>query len=91
MEVIWEDPPASTRTSKYDEVLEQIRVNPGSWARVGVFDTSARSSQAALRLRKRAGAGWEFTAKRIPDTDTYGVWARYSVIDLTPEGDGDGS
>jgi len=50
VEIIWEDPPERTRTSKYEAWLLKLSDNPGKWARwptsFAVAPTGAMKKQA---------------------------------------------
>jgi hypothetical protein len=53
IELVWEDPikpPPANRRSVYDEVIAQVKENPGHWARVRVMNGNAGAYAARKRL-----------------------------------------
>ncbi len=84
-EVIFEDPPQSTRTNrvhKWDQILQPLVDNPGRWARIHEGKLpSIRSTAAALKAKKNAESNgkWDFVSRKDPDQPEFGyVYARYN-------------
>ncbi len=56
-EIIWEDPPgAYSRGNKYRELLDQIRQQPGRWARLDGGGKS-KTSTVAANIKRGVTAG----------------------------------
>ena len=87
----WEDPPENTeRNKKWDTTFQQLKKNPGRWAKL--YEGKDRNAHSlAGRLRKNY-PGYEIKSQTLaPDEDgekQAGVWARYnepeelSVLDV---------
>jgi hypothetical protein len=68
----WEDPPPARRRSEAstipDQILDELRANPGRWAKVLRYTTKTSANSALGRIRKGLyGPGWEAKARRVPD------------------------
>lgn len=82
----FEEPPARTRSprsGKWAPVLDTLREHEGQWARIAVKDSSGTAAALAGNLRGGTLVGaekgeFEATARRIPDSEQYGVFARYN-------------
>ena len=88
----WSEPPAQSRSGKWDKVFRELERNPGEWAKL--YAGAPRNAYStAARLRKRSndfGDGYEFASRKIDEAET-GVWGRYNgdgamgKIDFTHE------
>lgn len=74
----WEDPPSDSGRI-LDDVVDELRANPGFWALITEsagpdFGMSIRLGH--LRLFGPPGS-FEVRQQIVPDTDSYRVWVRY--------------
>lgn len=79
MELVWQDPPERTRSSKWRDIAEQLAAKPGQWAQLNEYEGENAKRNAyslAGRIRKLFGDEFEVTSRIIPNTDKAGVWGR---------------
>jgi len=80
-ELVWEAPVVrrNVQPSMYDEIITQVKGNPGRWARIRVLKySSAHSAAGSLRKRLEDDERWEVTIARIEDQDGLGgIYLRY--------------
>jgi hypothetical protein len=84
-EIVFEDPPARIRPTKWLRVMAEVRNNPGRSARVAIFDNldEAQKLTASLRhLASKLGGEWEIVGRARIEGDA-GVWVKY-VAPLGP-------
>jgi hypothetical protein len=83
MPIQWEEPPQSqTGGGKYDELAEELRRNPGRWAKLGTYDTGQAANIRDGRLRAFRPAGAFEAVSRNGRTDGEGrrqadIYVRY--------------
>jgi len=76
----WQDPPKKRkREGKWQEIFDQLKENPGRWAKIKTAkDRNAHS--LAGRLRTQFGSDYEIRSQLVESNDGVkiaGVWARY--------------
>lgn len=80
IEVVWEAPPApiSTQMAEYLAALEQVKAQPGKWARIRVFATG-NAYTVGKRLREMLPENrWEIDVVRSPGPpESWALYARY--------------
>lgn len=71
--VIWEEPPPVLRGSSLSkklgaELLAELKLQVGRWAKVATYPTKSSASTAAnsVNSKKTLGAGWEAAGRRTP-------------------------
>jgi hypothetical protein len=78
MEIIREDPPAQSRSGKYDDVADQLADDIGSWYRIATGATTGtlatNINKGAMRAFQPAGS---FEAVSRTQEDGVSIWARY--------------
>jgi hypothetical protein len=77
-DLIWEEPPAPAKPmSKLAPLLAAVRERPGEWARLPkVYSKHGTAASRASSLRKK-NPGFEFLARRLPDSEDTSIWVRY--------------
>jgi hypothetical protein len=89
---IFEDPPRKiarrSDANPHREFLTALKEHPNRSARVtsadGIDLTEKQANTLAGSMRSIAvtvGGEWSIVARRIPGTETYGVWAKFVVVD----------
>lgn len=84
VEVVWEDPPPPpNKPTMYAEALEEVKKNPGQWARIRVFDgqSSAYSARKMILKQLDGARGWEIQAAKTEDGKA-AIYVKYQS--LTP-------
>jgi hypothetical protein len=78
IEIVWQDPPAKTQTSRWAERLTPLRERPGSWARIRV-DNPAKIGGLRQRLARTAALkdAFEFRTHKVTDTQSE-LYARFT-------------
>lgn len=82
-EVLWEEPPPAAKEVRVNRraILQQTVANPGSWARLGMWENDATARQAASDVRcgraLRDHPPGEFEARVGPYEGRIGVWVRF--------------
>ena len=80
--IVWEDPPSKNgknrdRVLAVLERLEELRPHPRRWARLYTWRSKSAASTVKNGLNKEpAAAGFEFTARCLPD-GTSAIYGRY--------------
>ncbi len=85
VDMIWDTPPdKGKRTGKWQLVFDELKANPGKWAKLSESkDRNAHS--LAGRLRKGHGSDFEIVSRTIAPrggVKQAGVWARYQPAQL---------
>jgi len=90
VDMIWDNPPdKGKRTSKWSQVADSLRANPGKWAKLKDAKVARNAHGLAGRLRTKFGTDYEVIARSTGE-GTAGVWARYypDVQDVLEPSDG---
>lgn len=74
----WEAPPdKGKKQTKWSKVADELRDNPGKWAKLSQ-GKSRNAHSLAGRLRAKWGTEYEVKSQMLPELDNQaGVWARY--------------
>jgi hypothetical protein len=77
------------RTSKLQELLDQVKVNhPGKWLVVAKYEKSGAASAAASTLRAKHGpfeaGGWEFATRSIEGGAKTALFVRFQDDKIDP-------
>ena len=78
----WEDPPQKQkRSGKWSAIFEELRANPGRWAKLAQGkDRNSHSLAGRLRAQFNGEDEFEIISQKtepIDDVDQAGVWARF--------------
>jgi len=71
--LVWEDPPPP-KWGRWNAVLDELKTNPGVWARIAQGETEVYARQTVFRSMRRKGA--EAICRKI-DGEGHSVWARW--------------
>lgn len=83
MSVVWEEPPAGSRTfsprersplrKEIEGYLDALKANPGQWARLWDFSEKEDAEKRTTVLRSVSGKGWNILCRK----SDYG-WSIYA-------------
>ena len=81
--LVWEDPPLENRGGgvNHQHVAQQLRTNPGAWARVSTYATAASAGAMAQSVRRALLTAYQpegaYEAVSRTVEGKYYVYARY--------------
>jgi len=91
IELVWEEPSQGVyaRASMYDEVLEQVKLHPGTWARIRVMSTTgAYGTRKRLAEQLKDDEAWQVKVGLVENQEERAIYVRYRTADQLSESAG---